>query len=296
MLPHGVIYKITNTKTGKSYIGQTVNSPKKRWALHVQAAKFNFTEADAKSAIHASIRKHGPENFVIDLVCTCFDEDSLNAAEIECIRTHQTLVPNGYNLKEGGSAGKWSLEAREKISEARKILFQTNEEWRSKFIKTMANWIDTLTDDQYKEYVAKQSRISKGAWNDERKIRHKETLQQAWKSLPEEEKARRTAGNFGGRNEVEYWAKEKHRKEQSELVKNSEAYKASNHTAKMKAVCANPIVAINMATLEETVYESKTACIKALKISYKTLEMLIATKKEHHGCKLKRMQNSSVKV
>jgi group I intron endonuclease len=109
----GFIYKITNKITNQSYIGQTVNSLEERWRKHKQ---INSNCRYLKNAFH----KYGKDNFEFKLICICFDSD-LNKFEIEYIKKYNSLVPNGYNLREGGeNGGKHSIETKKKISETLK--------------------------------------------------------------------------------------------------------------------------------------------------------------------------------
>ena len=54
----GIIYKWTCSKSGKSYIGQTIN-PKARRMQHKSAAKNGSTYP-----FHAAIRKYGINSFI----------------------------------------------------------------------------------------------------------------------------------------------------------------------------------------------------------------------------------------
>ena len=109
----GFIYKITNRITNQSYIGQTVNSLEERWRKHKQ---INSNCRYLKNAFS----KHSIDNFEFKLICICFDSD-LNKFEIEYIKKFNSLVPNGYNLREGGeNGGKHSIETKKKISETLK--------------------------------------------------------------------------------------------------------------------------------------------------------------------------------
>ena len=55
------------------------------------------------------------DDFEFKLLIICFDED-MNTYEIEYIRKYNTLVPSGYNLREGGNNGKHHEETKKKIS------------------------------------------------------------------------------------------------------------------------------------------------------------------------------------
>jgi group I intron endonuclease len=90
------IYKMTNLINGKRYIGQTTGTLKRRLLTH----KYG------KTRVGNAVRKYGPENFKIELVCKAVDQSELNAREISTIRLFKTLLPNGYNVALGGNRSK----------------------------------------------------------------------------------------------------------------------------------------------------------------------------------------------
>ena len=109
----GYIYKIINIDTKKMYIGQTRQDLYERWKHH---KKPRSNCCYLKSAI----KKYGVKNFEFKLICICFDDD-LNNYEKYYIKKYNTMVPNGYNLREGGNGGgKHSEETKKKISNALK--------------------------------------------------------------------------------------------------------------------------------------------------------------------------------
>jgi group I intron endonuclease len=114
----GFIYKITNTINGKCYIGETTKSdPEKRWKEHKNTIK----RGDGCPALQNSVNKHGIDNFKFEILIICFDEDRYKY-EIEYIKKYNTLIPNGYNILEGGPGGgfkgkKHSEETKKRMSE-----------------------------------------------------------------------------------------------------------------------------------------------------------------------------------
>ncbi len=66
--------------------------------------------------IHRAIRKYGWNNFKKEVICYCGDKLSLDLMEDFCINIFNTIIPNGYNLRRGGSHGKHSEETKMKIS------------------------------------------------------------------------------------------------------------------------------------------------------------------------------------
>ena len=103
----GVIYKITNTLNGKSYVGQTRQKLNRRISGHKSSKK--------KFGVDAAIAKYGWENFTAEVIEEC-PVEQLNAREIFWIATLGTKTPNGYNLTDGGEGKAPSLETRAKIS------------------------------------------------------------------------------------------------------------------------------------------------------------------------------------
>ena len=98
----GIIYKITNIKTQKSYIGKTTKSLEDRWSRHYYDSNYC-----ADSFLHKSIKKHGPENFIKDILEEC-DDTLLDEKEMFYIEKHQTYIPLGYNMTRGGEGGDTS--------------------------------------------------------------------------------------------------------------------------------------------------------------------------------------------
>jgi group I intron endonuclease len=108
----GYIYLITNTVTKKQYVGQTLCSDvETRWKQH-KSPKCNTVGRYLSSAY----KKHGIDKFKFQIICICFDKDC-NIYEEEYIKKFNTLVPNGYNLREGGKNSRQHPETIQKISD-----------------------------------------------------------------------------------------------------------------------------------------------------------------------------------
>lgn len=111
----GYIYLITNKINGKKYVGQTLCADVEiRWDQHRKVKKSCMGRY-----IYNTYKKYGIENFKFQIICICFDEDT-DKYEDEYIKKYNTLVPNGYNLKGGGSHGKHHPETLKKMSESLK--------------------------------------------------------------------------------------------------------------------------------------------------------------------------------
>jgi len=105
----GYIYKIVNKIDGNIYIGQTIQDLDERWKQHCKPTS-------NCRYLKSAIKKYGIDNFIFKLICICFDDD-LNKYESMFIKQYNTIVPNGYNLREGGNSSKHNEETKKKISE-----------------------------------------------------------------------------------------------------------------------------------------------------------------------------------
>lgn len=104
-----IIYKITNKTTGKCYIGQTTLPLSRRWYKHTHDSKC--------PAIRDAIKKYGKDNFQIEIIDRAKTLDELNEKECYWINFYNSLVPNGYNLRDGGMNYKCSETTKKKLSE-----------------------------------------------------------------------------------------------------------------------------------------------------------------------------------
>jgi group I intron endonuclease len=125
----GFIYKITNKITKKCYIGETKEKdPEERYKRHLRTIR----RGKGCPALRDAMKKHGEENFVFEVLIICFDEDRM-AHEKEYIKKYNSMVPNGYNILEGGRGGagfkgkKHTEDTLKKISESSKRRLETDE-------------------------------------------------------------------------------------------------------------------------------------------------------------------------
>ncbi len=103
------IYKISNTINDKIYIGQTWQSLSTRFGQH------KSPNSKDCSKLHRAFNKYGRENFSIELIVSIEDQLTADAYEKFWINVYNS-VTFGYNIKEGGSKGKHSIETRIKMS------------------------------------------------------------------------------------------------------------------------------------------------------------------------------------
>lgn len=108
------VYKITNKRNGKIYIGITNQGVAVRWCKHCSDARHN-----SEFPIHNAIRKHGEESFQIELIEEVDDVEVLKERETYWIKYHNSYNRDkGYNLTLGGDGtfGRFhSEETRDKI-------------------------------------------------------------------------------------------------------------------------------------------------------------------------------------
>lgn len=94
-----IVYKLTNQVNGKEYVGVTKKSWCRRWGNHLYRAKHGGPEA-----IYGAIRKYGKDNFQVVILAECETENELGRLEKKYISELKTMIPNGYNMTEGGDA------------------------------------------------------------------------------------------------------------------------------------------------------------------------------------------------
>ena len=90
------IYKITNLKSGLSYIGQAVDVAT-RWKAHIKCGLGIDTPAQNK--LYIAMKKDGITNFTFELLETC-DKTLLNEKEKQYIELYQAY-DYGYNSTKG---------------------------------------------------------------------------------------------------------------------------------------------------------------------------------------------------
>lgn len=105
---YGIVYFILNTINGKMYIGQTIQSLKRRFSEHV---------CHKKSAIGKAIRKYGKENFRCGVIKSCASKAEMDYWEKFFIIALNTKGHNGYNQTDGGEGiGGCTEEIRAEMS------------------------------------------------------------------------------------------------------------------------------------------------------------------------------------
>ena len=160
----GYIYKITNTVTGKCYIGETIQDYNRRWGKHINSLKYK----EGCPLLKASMKKHGIEKFKFEILIICFDKDVVKY-EKEYIKKYNSQTPNGYNVLSGGQIGQGMVGYKhteatiEKIKEKGRIFRQNNpdhfETYRDKHKESMAK-VDISSclknSEKFQKYIEKK--------------------------------------------------------------------------------------------------------------------------------------------
>jgi len=100
-----------------------------RWLEHVRDARLHVNNGCV--ALNNAIRLYGAENFTVEVIDECNGSDEANDLETMYIALYNTLTPNGYNIKKGGSGDRHTDESRAKIS-ASKVGKKHTEETKKK--------------------------------------------------------------------------------------------------------------------------------------------------------------------
>lgn len=119
-MEYGFIYKATSP-SGKSYIGQTISKIEHRWREHIYDAETEYK--NRCKVLNNAIRKYGPYEFQL----TCLEEcarELLDEKEAYYIKLYDTMQPNGYNIKQGGSSHRHTEETKRKIKETLKKRYE----------------------------------------------------------------------------------------------------------------------------------------------------------------------------
>lgn len=119
----GSIYLIENKVNGKVYVGQTLQSVKKRFEQHLKLLKSNQCQA-----VSRAIRKYGKENFSCIVLEADIPEDLLDSKEEFYIREYNS-ISQGYNLCPGGQA--WRRKPKELPAADIVALYESGESSRT---------------------------------------------------------------------------------------------------------------------------------------------------------------------
>lgn len=115
-----IIYCHTNKKNNKKYIGQTGQSPEKRWGK-------NGSEYLRKGNPYFknAILKYGWDNFTHEILFTNLSAEEADNKEMELIKKYKTYLRDyGYNMTMGGNSNTLTPEQKEQISKRNKLYWE----------------------------------------------------------------------------------------------------------------------------------------------------------------------------
>lgn len=116
------VYRITNLVNQKVYIGQTVQkNPMMRWYAHLAYAR-----RGKKSYLYDSMRKHGIDKFVWEVIDSAASIDELNTKEKKWLN-HYRNMSVVYNNREAGGNKLHSTESIERMRIAQRLRHATTE-------------------------------------------------------------------------------------------------------------------------------------------------------------------------
>lgn len=178
----GVIYCLTSPN-GKNYIGQT-------WDIEDRWKKYKKLNCKPQVKLYYALLKYGPENFIFSILESSNSQEELDKKECFWIAKYKTQDDEyGYNIRDGGSRGKHSLESRIKISKSR-----TGMKFSQEHIKNMS--LARIGKKRNKDVVDK---IAKSNTGKKRSEEFKNTISKMKKGTKLSEETKRKIGD-GNRN------------------------------------------------------------------------------------------------
>lgn len=149
-----IIYKITNLKNNKTYVGQTTRSLEKRWKDHI-----SYFKKSVDYILYRAMKKHGIENFKIEQIDTAICKKELNKKEAHWIEKLQAMsYQNGYNCL--------AVDNRLETSEFTKNKHRKNsiKKWNKKeYREKISNSLRNFKLEQYKEKFNVYKALKKGS-------------------------------------------------------------------------------------------------------------------------------------
>mgnify|MGYP000968085759 FL=1 len=167
-MSYGTIYKITNIKTGKVYIGKTTRSLNDRLQGHINSA-----DKGNNFKLSRAIRKYGKENFIIEPIDFADTREELNEKEVYYISEYKSLE-NGYNMTIGGEGGNTYIDKSDEemkvISEKISTALRKNNGNHGQFVGPKNGMYGRHQTPEAKEKISKASKGRKFSKEHNRKI------------------------------------------------------------------------------------------------------------------------------
>lgn len=167
-MSYGTIYKITNIKTRKVYIGKTTKSLNDRLQGHI-----NNADKGNNFKLSLAIRKYGKENFIIEPIDFAETRDELNEKEVYYISEYKSLE-DGYNMTIGGEGGNTYIDKSDEemktISEKISTALRKNNGNHGQFVGPKNGMYGKHQTPEAKEKISKASKGRKFSKEHNRKI------------------------------------------------------------------------------------------------------------------------------
>lgn len=142
------IYMATNGTNGKSYVGKSTGTIQSLFGRHKRNAR-----KGAPGAFYGAIRKYGWDVFRWSILFeNNVSKKILSVLESEFIKDMNTMIPNGYNMTEGGEGfmGLTRSEShKSKISESIKKL------WESEDFRQNHKSVGAIRSDETRSRISK---------------------------------------------------------------------------------------------------------------------------------------------
>lgn len=129
---YGVVYHLINKINGNGYIGQAVD-------FKDRMNKYKGLRCKQQPKLYNAIKKYGWNNFDVHILEVARDKEDLNILECFYMDKFQT-IEFGYNLKEGGSHGKYSDESKSRMKASHPDMSGENNPMYGKFGENNPNW------------------------------------------------------------------------------------------------------------------------------------------------------------
>ena len=115
----GYIYLIHCSESDKGYVGLTTKTVEDRFHEHKLCGYYLIRARNDPENVNSEVLKriqniilykamalYGPEKFTVKTLAEVeIADNKLSNAEIQAIIDHKTLIPNGYNMRSGGTEG-----------------------------------------------------------------------------------------------------------------------------------------------------------------------------------------------
>ena len=163
---YGCIYKITDLRNKKVYIGKTIKTG--------NALQLYLNKGGGGIYIRRLVKKHGTHNFKKEILGYCETKEELEISEIECIYFFRSFGSDGehiddiygYNLTLGGDGKgftkgrKHTDQTKQKMSNAakgRKLSEEHKEKLRQAKLKNPTTyWLGQTFSEEHREKLKKQ--------------------------------------------------------------------------------------------------------------------------------------------